>query len=204
MLFRSARYTAAYRRLVEEHSYAANAADAKRQNGRGSGNMSDDEMALMCYYNLLKYERDPKLRAQYEFGLLFYWRLMEPAWNPFFNFLFAAQFKNWDRVWGGPVDQCLEQGVDTLRRYPLDRIRWGQRNSHRIDVVRLPRSLWDHHANTGSLRDGRALPIDERFVEYWNHNPFELDQGGDGRELDDGASFLLAYYLGLHHGWIVE
>ena len=53
-------------------------------------------------------------------------------------------------------------------------------------------------------RDGTCLPIDERFVEYWNHDPWNVDSAGDGRTLADGASFLLPYYLGLYYGFIQE
>jgi hypothetical protein len=56
----------------------------------------------------------------------------------------------------------------------------------------------------GCRRSGKVLPIDERHVDHWNHDPWRLDQGGDGRQLADGASFLLPYYLGLYHGFIVE
>jgi hypothetical protein len=48
------------------------------------------------------------------------------------------------------------------------------------------------------------VPIDERFVEHWNHDPWRLDQPGNGQSLADGASFLLPYYMGLYHGFIVE
>ena len=48
------------------------------------------------------------------------------------------------------------------------------------------------------------LPIDERFVDKWNHDPWSLDVGGNGRELADGASYLLPYYLGLYHGFVTE
>ena len=56
----------------------------------------------------------------------------------------------------------------------------------------------------GHRYNGKVLPIDERVVNHWNHDPWELDQGGDGRELADGASFLLPYYMGLYHKFIVE
>jgi hypothetical protein len=39
-------------------------------------------------------------------------------------------------------------------------------------------------------------------VDQWNHDPWELDQGGDGLELADGGSFLLPYYMGLYHKFI--
>jgi hypothetical protein len=50
--------------------------------------------------------------------------------------------------------------------------------------------------------DGRVLPVDERFFDFWNHNPYSLNTGGDGHDLGDGAVFLLPYYMGLYHGFI--
>jgi hypothetical protein len=52
--------------------------------------------------------------------------------------------------------------------------------------------------------DGKVLPIDERYVGHWNHDPWRLDHAGDGRTLGDGAPFLLPYYMGLYHGFIKE
>ena len=43
------------------------------------------------------------------------------------------------------------------------------------------------------------MPVDERFFEFWNHNPYRLDVGGTRRNLGDGAVFLLPYYMGLYH-----
>jgi hypothetical protein len=90
----------------------------------------------------------------------------------------------------GPIDVSpqgawLEESVDTLRRFPLELVNWRLTNSHRID-----------------LKPGKVLPVDERYVQHWNHNPWQLDQGGDGRTLADGTSFLLPYYMGLYHGFL--
>jgi len=103
----------------------------------------------------------------------------------------------------GLTGEWLEESMDTMRRYPLDRVNWRMTNSHRKDVVRLP-SYAGGAGRRGHRRDGRVLPIDERFVDHWNHDPWQLDQGGDGRMLADGASFLLPYYMGLYHRFIVE
>ncbi|MDQ2949074.1 MAG: hypothetical protein M3Y27_24575, partial [Acidobacteriota bacterium] len=85
----------------------------------------------------------------------------------------------------------------TLKRYPLDRANWALTNSHRKDIVLLPDYVRGSERR-GSRRDGRVLPIDERYVDKWNHDPWALDSRGDGRRLADGASFLLPYYLGLY------
>jgi hypothetical protein len=37
----------------------------------------------------------------------------------------------------------------------------------------------------------------------WNGNPFRLDGGGGGRGEDDGAFFLLPYWLGRYHGYLI-
>ncbi len=52
--------------------------------------------------------------------------------------------------------------------------------------------------------NGKVLPIDERYVGHWNHDPWRLDSNGSGRSLGDGAVFLLPYYMGLHYGFIKQ
>ena len=136
---------------------------------------------------------------------------MKPERCPLFNYIVAASYD--PRVIKGTtdfevsVDASIEEGlreaVWTLKRYPLGRVKWGYRNSHRLDIVRWPASLLNGPGR-GSLRNGKALPVDERFVEHWNHDPWRLDGSGDGMTLADGASFLLPYYMGRYHGFLVE
>ena len=205
-----AKYHQAAERLIKAHHYATNLMVPKIHAGPASGNQSDDEMALMSYYNLLKYETDPALRARYAFSFHNYWQMEKPELNPLFNFLYAASctgstftdaFRARDL---SPRGEWLEESIDTLRRYPLDRVDWRITNSHRKDIVPLVASMDDEAPGRGFRRNGKVLPIDERFVEYWNHDPWRLDQGGQGLGLADGASFLLPYYLGLYHGFILD
>jgi hypothetical protein len=202
-----ARYGAAARELIDKHAYAANVMIPKTNAGPGSGNQSDDEMAFMTFYCLLRYEKDPALRQL--FGLAFSqrWTMERPELNPLFNFLYAAAVKGvefsdaFETVPLAPAGAWLEESIDTLRRYPLDRLNWGLSNSHRRDVAPLPEYARGRPGR-GSRRDGRVLPIDERYVDKWNHDPWALDHGGDGRRLADGASFLLPYYLGRYHKFV--
>ncbi len=46
------------------------------------------------------------------------------------------------------------------------------------------------------------MPVDERGLEHWNQDPWQLEAVHDGRTLTDGAAFLLPYYLGRYHGLI--
>ncbi|RIK73732.1 MAG: hypothetical protein DCC67_17530 [Planctomycetota bacterium] len=191
-----------YDRLVREHSYAANTFHPKWSLGHGTGNQSDDEMAFMCYYNLLRYETDAQLLKLYRQSLSWYWLLERPECNPLFNFIFAAVWNGSDGYPARSAPQdALDDAVDTLKRLPLDRFDWAHRNSHRTDVVKLANPWF---RNSGCLAGGKVIPVDERHFEHWNHNPWRLDTGGSGQGLADGAVFLLPYYLGLHHGFIQE
>jgi len=96
--------------------------------------------------------------------------------------------------------------VDTLKRYPMNLVDWRLTNSHRLDIVPLSpiaRTPGDKTPK-GHLRDGMVLPIDERFIDHWSDDPWTLDTGGAGMQLTEGSPFLLAYYMGLYHGLIVE
>lgn len=198
----NARYGEAARTLRDKHSYHLNVLIPKTHLGPGGGNQSDDEMAFMCFYNLLRYEKDPKLRTIYALGLRRRWENEAPESNPLFNFIAAVSLKGKEYTDSHATEKLelsgswLDDSLETLRRYPLDRFNWGAKNSHRQDIAPLRTGR-----SRGHRRDGKVLPVDERFVEHWNHDPWQLDYNGDGRRLADGASFLLPYYMGLHYGF---
>ncbi|GMW03460.1 MAG: hypothetical protein AMXMBFR84_45940 [Candidatus Hydrogenedentota bacterium] len=199
------KYQVAYRDLIDNHAYAMNTLIPKTAMGPGNGNQSDDEMAFMGYYNLLNYEDDPELQQYYMRSLFMYFQLESPELCPLFNYIFAAclegkNLRGGRRFIGGGI---LEEALDTLKRYRMDRIEWPLKNSHRIDLVKFSGGF-GRDGGRGHRIGGKVLPIDERNVNHWNHDPWRLDYGGDGRELTDGSGFLLPYYMGLYHGFIVE
>ncbi|HRI89680.1 MAG TPA: hypothetical protein PK869_15510, partial [Candidatus Hydrogenedentes bacterium] len=206
------KYADAYNYLVTEHQYAANAMVPKWQMCPGCGNQSDDEMGFMCFYNLMKYENDPQRKQNYAFAFYNYWRIEEPEMNPLFNFMYASQGWGLEHVnpFGTtdltPTGPWLEDSLDALRRYPVDRIEWSIKNSHRKDIVPLAIHAREQNGSQGRghLPSGYVLPIDERNLEHWSQDVWELDYGGSGRQLNDPAAYLLAYYMGLYHGFIVE
>lgn len=198
------KYHKAYDLLVEKHSYATNALNPKWQNGPGTGNQSDDEMAFMCYYNLLRYETDPRRRRQYRWSLRWYWLLEQPERCPLLNLIFAALDDGapMPELDCPPAPSYLADAVDTLRRIPLDRVMWSYENSHRLDVVKMPRTRYRSQPG-GHLINGQVIPVDERGLEYWNQDPWQMDARHDGKTLADGAAFLLPYYLGRYHNLIL-
>lgn len=209
-----AKYGTVARELVQQHGYGQNLMFPKVQYGPGSGNHSDDEMAIMCFSTLLRYTTDPALRNQVRYSFFAYWANEAPELNPFFNFAFApfGLGQSVTNVWGvypvTPWDGWLRESQETLEDLPLDRLSWPLKNSHRLDVVPLPRQnskdLYVPAAGRGSRVNGKVLPASNRQFTHWNTDPWQLDYGGNGGELGAGTVFLLPYYLGLMEGYIAK
>ncbi len=209
-----AKYAAAARELIDRDGYAHNAMHPKVQHGPGSGNQSDDEMAFMCYYGLLRYSQDEALKTMMRYSFYRYWLNEAPEMNPFFNFAYAALSLNATATspWGAfpvsPWPGWQEDSMATLYGFPLDRLNWPLRNSHRLDVVPLPRvrsrdvESPDERRQRGHRVNSKVLPVENRQFNHWNTDPWELDYGGNGGELGAGTVFLLPYYMGLYHGFI--
>ncbi|RJP31956.1 MAG: hypothetical protein C4527_06785 [Candidatus Omnitrophota bacterium] len=207
------RYGEYVKQLCEEHAYDINAMVAKIQRGIGSGNQSDDEMAFMSYYNLIKYTKNETLRREMIFSFYNYWILEFPEMNPFFNFTYAACAESFSYTdpWGTyplrPWDGWLEDSVETLQGFPLDRLNWPHQNSHRLDLIALPRQAGINSTDSGRRKRGyrvndKVLSVQNRHFNHYNTDPWTLDYGGDGRTLASGTVFLLPYYMGLYHGYI--
>ena len=183
------KYLEAYRELVAEHGYDLNLQGQKLL-PPDDVNHSDDELAFLAYYSLLSHEDDPELRRLYLLSLERSWRIERPERCPLWNFIYGALSGN----------ECdTEAAVATLAEIPLDQIDWSVRNSHRDDIRLAPGS-----GRHGELEATEPLPADERPLGKWNSNPYRLDSSGEGRSEDDGAYFLLPYWMGRYYGFIEE
>ena len=208
------KYVQASHDLCQRYGYAHNAMYPKVQQGPGSGNQSDDEMAVMCFYSLLRCSKDENLKALIRYSFFRYWVNEAPEMNPFFNFAYAGQNLSatstspWGQVSLRPWKGWLEDSMATLYGFSLDRLNWPSRNSHRLDIVDLPRvrsedlDTPDRQRTRGNRVNGKVLPVENRHFNHWNTDPWQLDYGGNGGELAAGTVFLLPYYMGLYHGFI--
>lgn len=185
-----AHYRKAYDELISRHRYHLLMRNQKI-NIPGKVNHSDDQLAFLSYYPLLVYETDTKLREVYRQSLERAWQVERPERNPLWNFIYAAG--------SGSKDYDRATAVRTLQEIPLELITWTVANSHRRDVPLDP--LADRFDRAQSLI---VLPYGELPVMKWNGNPYRLDGGNGGRSEDDGAFFLLPYWLGRYHQLIGE
>ncbi len=201
--------------LVNEHAYDTNAMHYKIHQGIGSGNQSDDEMAFMSYYNLVNYLPQGEIREKIMMSFYMAYQIEQPEMNPLFNIAYAAFGigDTFDDPWGphpiDPYEDWLEDSIATLKGFPLDRYNWSLKNSHRLDIVTLPaQNRIDITAGArpgrGYRVNGKVIPVENRHFNHWNTDPWRLDVGGSGNGLANGTVFLLPYYMGLYHGFIVE
>jgi len=179
------RFLEEYRKLVGM-GYARNT--ARYLETRQEINHSDEEMALLGFYPLFKYEDDRQLRALYRRGLEQWWQSgklqKNPFWIYFYNFCAGRKVR-------------LDEAAWALERIPLDLVAWTVQNSHRADV-RMD-SAKDRFDRPQAIT---LLPPDERPVSKWNANPFRIDGGNGGRSEDDGAFYLLPYWMGRYLGFL--
>ncbi len=155
-------------------------------------NYSDEELAMLCFYPLFRHEEDPALVRYYRQALQAWWQNIQREKNPLWTFIYMC---GWDRP-PEPVD--LAGAAWTLYRIPTDLIDWTVRNSHRKDVALDGGLDRFQRPQTTTL-----LPPDERPVMKWNGNPFRIDGGSGGAGEDDGGFFLLPYWLGRYHGFLL-
>jgi hypothetical protein len=183
----NSRYDREYRKLINELGYHKNTTTYLKL--RQELNYSDEELAMLSYYPLFRYERDPALLRVYRQGLEQWWVNIQREDNPLWIFIYA--------VCNPGKRAPSAAAARTLYRIPMDQIKWSVKNSHRHDVP-LDSSPERH----SRVQTTRLLPPDERRVMKWNGNPFQLDDQSGGRGEDDGAFFLLPYWLGRYHGFL--
>jgi hypothetical protein len=186
------RFARQYSDLVYVHHYherAVAARDLWWETLFGT-NHSDNNLAFLAYYPLLRYETDPSLLSFYHRSLRRTWQAVEREGNPFFSFVYRALTSS------APRD---EQALQTLSRFPLEKRNVFVRNSVRKDLCIS--WLRDRH---GRLQACDPLPIEKRSPSTfeWKENPYRLDGGGDGKKLYTGTDYLLAYWLGRYHKFL--
>ena len=86
-------------------------------------NYSDEELAMLPFYAVFRYERDAAMLAAYRRALDDWWQNMQRELSPLWTFIYLT----------GRPDAAVDLpgAVWTLYRMPLDLVDWDVKNSHR-------------------------------------------------------------------------
>ncbi|MFO0900923.1 MAG: hypothetical protein U0836_26135 [Pirellulales bacterium] len=147
-----------------------------------------DEMALWCYSNLLRHERDPLLRSTYRRSLERSYEVIRMEQNPWFNFVYGA-------ITGNEIE--LEPAVRHLRDWPTDLRVWSYQNSHRADL-HTPPGYTPYKSSPRTFSPRETEPL------RWDHWLMQADGGTGGRDVVEPSAWLLAYWMGRSQGYIAE
>lgn len=173
-----------YEELVRNYRYALNTYNARLHNELlVKIPHSNDELIFLSYFNLIRLEQDPGLKALYLVSLERYWQKERPERNPLWNFIYGAI--------SGNETYDHEEALQTLRELPRDLRNWKMENGHRSDV---------------SVGTYRKVRIGDRVLSYreigamkWNCDPYQLDWGGNGKTEEDPGFWLLPYWMGKYY-----
>jgi hypothetical protein len=183
------KYAAEYGKVALEMKYAQVATRYKEL--REEINYSDEELAMLSFYCLFRYEsNEGLLNRYYRPALDAWWANIQREENPLWMFIY---------VMGRPQAQLnFAVAANTLYRMPVDTIEWDVKNSNRQDIVMEPQLDRFQHRQAKTL-----LPRDELPVAKWNSNPFDVDGGSGGHGEDDGTAFLLPYWMGRYRRFLL-
>jgi hypothetical protein len=191
-----AKYAKRYETLIHDHHYLINTM-AYRHGFYGEWrnvNHSDDELAALDFYGMLTLEKNPERRRILLQSFCNTWedrgveQPLKPERSPLYNYLY-----------GGLTGRACapDEAEQSLQDWPWDRVDWQMKNSQRNDVTfKEGRGLRAHNELT------RVLPVSERHLERRNGNPWTADGGSNGLVFDDGAAFLVGYWIGVHYGYL--
>jgi hypothetical protein len=206
------KYQEHYENLIVDHHYLSNLLLEKKV-FPDMHNHSDDQLGYVAWYPLLQLEWDPKIRQSLHQAVRRHYKIIESEKGSFFFYVSGT-------VDPGYVD--FVTAAENLREIPRDRRMWRVTNSDRADVNFRAR---DNRFGRPVL--DTVLPADERSWNKWNGDPYLPDGGGpggtspsgvtregveiprtleypDGAHEDDGASWLMAYWMGRYHGFITD
>lgn len=178
------RYERELKKVIDEMGYLKIAGQLPEL--RGEINYSDEELAMLSFYPLLVYEKNPVYRKGVLKALDDWFENMRRQKNPLWNAIYEL---------GHGEDKNLRgDSIETLQRLPLDLTTWTVENSWRKELPLVGKADRFGRRETSVL-----LPPDERRIMKWNGNPFNLDGGNGGKSEDDGTIFLLPYWMGRYH-----
>ncbi|MBL7968398.1 MAG: hypothetical protein JNK09_15445 [Prolixibacteraceae bacterium] len=182
------KFESAYQNLVKNHHYVENMIQQKMY-GPLDINHSDDELAFLPYYTLFRYAKDPELLPFFQKSIQRSWNVEQADRIPIWNIISSVALKK---------DCDLSVAVEELQQIPVDLISWTMKNSHRWDLQQD--QLTDRF---GKPQATRPIPTPERAISKWNYNTYQYDAGSNGFAEDDGAYFLLPFWMGRYHNLFV-
>jgi hypothetical protein len=179
------KYQKEYLRMINEEGYLENAKRIVTSNPAWNTYI-DPELLYLIYPPLFKYEKDEKLKLEYNKIIDTWYQKFRKDESPFYNYMYAyLRGTNYD----------LDNSIFFLKDAPLDLVDWRIDHSKREDVTAT------HYPVLEVMQTNVLLPPSERATVRWDKNPWEISGGNPHMEREP-VYWLLPYWLGRYVGAI--
>jgi hypothetical protein len=190
--------------------------DFYRHNSDGWGNVADwmtiakswaytnecgdkyyaNNIVMQPMYNLARLEKDPSILAIVRDDVLegALWKEHEGTKNSFFYYIYSSNMP-------GASAEIAQEATNQLSSFtPPPRVKVP------TDLRNDPRYFPHEEGCENQTSHDNAVDVVDRVVNdfIWQRNPWELYQSGDASLVYPGVDYLVAYWMGRHHGYIAD
>lgn len=194
-------------------------------------NYSDEEMAMLAFYNIFQLEKDEKALYYYRSALNQWWESIQYSENPLYYIIYQTAFPN-DKIEDYYGNNIIETATWSLGRHPMELIDYGTSNNRRDDLAsldlrgfglkasqtisyKIPESgvmetldpeaeikdMVAYVLKASQLEISIAAP-DERNLKRFNQSSYNLNESPNSGHLFTSTTYTLPYWMGVYHNII--
>lgn len=172
--------------IIEQWSYSDDCGDSYFSN-----NITMEPM-----YNLARLEDDPTRKAAIQGTVLngLLWPAYVNTKNSFFSFIYASNYSS-------AAASVPTSAATQLAQFPAP-----PRIVHAVNDTANPAYSSLDTSCPGEVAHTTSVDVGDRVVDdfLWQREPWSLTSGADLKQTYPGVDYLVAYWMGRHHGFISD
>lgn len=153
-----------------------------------------NNITMMPLYDLARLEDDPARASTVVRDVLGakMWPAFAATKNPFFSFIYAS-------VTPSVAASVTSSAAAQLAQFPV-----APNVMRAVDLRASPAYTTRQQGCTDQVGHAEAVDVGERITAdfMWQRHPWGLYDGGDVRQTEPGVDYLVAHFLGRHHGFV--
>ncbi len=153
-----------------------------------------NNITMMPMYNLARLEDDPARSLVIKKEILEdkMWPAFEKTKNVFFSYVYAG-------VVTAPKAGTTKSAGDQIAQFPI-----APRINRPVDLRQSPKYTSRENGCADQVGHHEAVDVGDRVTAdfMWQRHPWGLYDGGDPGQTQPGIDYLLAYFMGQHHGFL--
>ncbi|MBR6618762.1 MAG: hypothetical protein IKK85_00290 [Clostridia bacterium] len=196
-------------------------------------NYSDEEMAMLGFYNIFQLEKDEELLELYRDAVDQWWRSIRYSENPLWYYIYQLAYPE-KQIKDAYGNNILKTASWSLSRHPADLVQYLASNKKRDDIgvvdlsgigLKTDDTLSYNIQTSGALPelnsdssigdyikyflklmnlDWAVAAPDERAFHKYNESSYQLDSWYNTNRMQGSTTYTLPFWLGMYHGMLAE